>query len=173
MKKLLFAACLCTIMIFSVSTGWSAPIDSILGYESLPIASEAAELTFVNTVLADLGMGMAGLYNGTGAKVTFGGNDKEIVYDPGFAWDYAVVKVDGHNDFSYVFWDNQAGGGDNILTTPLHGTNPFNMGNPPRGYGISHITWFVGTTQVPEPSTILLLVTGLAGVGLLRRRFKS
>ena len=41
----------------------------------------------------------------------------------------------------------------------------------PFGDGIAPQLWIV--RDVPEPSTILLVCTGLAGLGLLRRRFKS
>lgn len=179
MKKIFLAVCVCA-MLFVVSTVWAAPItgpwnyaspiDSILGYDQFTPANETQELVFANSVLALLGMGTTELLNGTGMKVTFPSDDtKDIVYNPGFAWVYAVVKVDGPNDYSYLFWDNQAGGGDDILNTPDAGTLPFNMGTPP--LGISHITWF-GPTQVPEPMTLFLLGLGLVGIAGIRRKMK-
>ena len=48
--------------------------------------------------------------------------------------------------------------------------NPSHVNNgEPGSFGIRQ----VATTSVPEPSTILLLGAGLAGVGILRRRFKK
>jgi hypothetical protein len=41
------------------------------------------------------------------------------------------------------------------------------------GIGFGAVSWGPSSASVPEPSTILLLGAGLAGVGLLRRRFKN
>jgi len=39
------------------------------------------------------------------------------------------------------------------------------------GYGLSHVTY--STTAVPEPSTMLLLGSGVIGLVVLRRKFKA
>jgi hypothetical protein len=161
------------------STGpwnYTSPTDSILGYESLATANEATELAFANSVLSFLGMGSTELTNGTGMKYTVPlPTPSSIVYSPGFSWDYAVVKVDGPNDYSYLFMDDNSSGnllnGDDILTTPLAGTFPFNLGSP--ALGISHITFLGGTTLVPEPLTLILLGFGIVGLAGLRRRLKK
>jgi len=179
MKKIFIAVFMCTFLIFVASpggavpivnppTGWTygSPVDTILGFEYLHEANETQELIFANTVLASYGMGTTELLNGTGEKVNIPGDAKSIAWDPGFAWVYAAVKVDGPNDYTYLFWDNQAAGGDDILTTPAARTLPFNGPE----LGISHITFF-GPSQVPEPTTMLLLGFGLVGFTILRKRF--
>ncbi len=40
------------------------------------------------------------------------------------------------------------------------------------GVGVQVGTWGVTVTAIPEPSTLVLLGMGLAGVGIVRRRFK-
>ncbi len=187
MKKAFLAICVCAIF-FAASTVWAVPstnvpggwtylnADTILGYEYLQQGNETEALTFANAVLAVYGMAPTELLNGTGEKITFQAGPNDIILDPGFAWVYAVVKVDGPNDYSYLFWDTYAAGGDNILQTPTANTFPYNMIDtnsvPPGPLGISGITFF-GPSSVPEPMTLLLLGFGLVGMAGARRVFKK
>ena len=80
-----------------------------------------------------------------------GGHD----FDPGIAegWDYAVGIL---GNYWAAFEDT---GNDNFLTT-----GPFR-------YGVSQVTFFNGTsTSVPEPATILLLLSGLVGLVSFRKK---
>lgn len=77
-------------------------------------------------------------------------------YDPGFAWLYAVVKVDGKNDGWYAYQND----GINGLSVPTVGQYR---------YGISHVSFF-GSTPVPEPATLILLGLGLLGIAGIRRK---
>ena len=178
MKKILISLCL---LFLAASTSWglsysafetgpwySSGSDTLLGYGEFSPTNEANELIFANDVLTALGMGTTELLYGTGMKIDFPSSTdyKQLLsYDPGFAWEYAVVKVDGPNDFHYLYQDTYASGGDDLLETFAQGTTPFNMNN----YGISHITWF-GPAPVPEPSTLILLGVGLAGLAAYRRK---
>lgn len=75
-------------------------------------------------------------------------------YDPGFHWDFAVVKY-GNYWIAYEDTDK-----DHLLTTDRFRN------------GISHITFFA-PSPVPEPATMLLLGLGLMGVAGIRRKFKQ
>jgi hypothetical protein len=84
-----------------------------------------------------------------------GSDVKQLIdYDPGFHWDYAVVKY-GNYWIAYEDTDQ-----DHLLTTGRFQN------------GISHITFF-DPTPVPEPTTLLLLGFGLIGLSGIRRKFKK
>jgi len=185
--KMLTLVLCAALMVFSASPvcgapiigpwNYTSPIDSILGYEALANANPDTEQAFAAAVLGISTTQLLSNYGYVKQEAPFqaGGafyNSKALSgYDPGFAWVYAVVKVDGPNDFFYLFWDNQAAGGDDLLTTPSANTTPFNMivvGPPTGPLGISHVSFFT-TTAVPEPLTLLLLGLGLVGVAGVRR----
>jgi hypothetical protein len=187
MKKLLILM-VAALMVFSASPGWAAPvlgpweytspIDSILAYDYLATASDAEEQAFVADVLNITTEQLLQTYGFVKVETPFqgggalAGSTALSDFNPGFSWVYAVVKVDGPNDYSYLFVDDKIlPGGDDRLNTPSANTLPFNMieiGAVPTGpLGISHISFF--TTAVPEPLSLLLLGFGLVGLAGVRR----
>jgi PEP-CTERM motif len=76
-------------------------------------------------------------------------------FNPGFSWDYAVVK---YGKYYNAFGDEF---GNDLLTTPEFAK------------GISHIRFYgPDTNPVPEPTTMLLLGFGLIGLATFgRKRF--
>ena len=102
-------------------------------------------------------------------------------YDPGFDWNYAVVKW---GQWHTAFADAPLPGGDNRLTIGTSSNyDVFHQEHGLWDFGISFVSFFGGEnglppngppngppTQVPEPVTLILLGTGLLGVIGVRRK---
>ena len=89
----------------------------------------------------------------------------------------AVVVKAGDNFMIQDYWQNGAG---SFATSGLWSTWPLVVGQNQNQPEVSHITFFTfddgGTVpggEIPEPGTILLLGTGLMGLGIWRLKRKQ
>jgi hypothetical protein len=184
MKKVLAIAGLGVLMMFVALPAWSYPVDTILGQTYLENASDATEIAWAESVLGLPAGGLSGydFYK----DISYASLDPSLKYLDGafwsgHSWDYAIVKVDGPNDYTYLFRDDNGvlplslSNGDDFLSTGLPGSLNngfyFNAGDPPKG--VSHVDFFGHQEQVPEPATMLLLGLGIIGLAGMRRKFKK
>lgn len=83
----------------------------------------------------------------------------QVNYDPGFAWDYAVVKI-GNKWFAFA--DD---GDDDLLSFDLTDQSFNNAMGHQSFYSFDYVP-----KEVPEPTTLMLMGAGIAVLGACRRR---
>jgi hypothetical protein len=109
---------------------------------------------FLGTYDVSSGTGLEGFLTFSGGVITLSG------YFTGYT-DLQVLIKTGSGQYDPDWAVFQLSGGELTINTLI---------DPSQGGGISHISLFGTSTNVPEPGTLGLLGLGLLGVGLARRR---
>jgi len=176
MKRHLLAIMVVFGLLVFASTGWAVPLSEVGGldtlYDSALLANSGypTELAWIQLVL--------------GPGYTFA---EEDIYDSsGAAWEavdntnYWALNLDGTPEYFYI----KIGTGSLPPGTPDH---YLYINNPEYDWAVVDLSDFgdaanidvfrishigeVGTTQTPEPASILLLGIGMVGLAGFRRKF--
>lgn len=158
--------------------------NTLFGYNdwSFAVKDDAGGFSESETVSGFTFSLTAGTGNGQGSSLgTWGLNVQDANSSDSFTipfeMDFAVYLKGGNNG-AFYFFDNTTINASNAGTFQINFQN--GGGNPPN---LSHITLLVrdmhnvengggGSSEVPEPASMLLFGAGLLGLGLSRRRSK-
>ena len=167
MKKKLLGVCFCLLAMASMSMA-ATTHDSILAFGVGEIEDSFEALANHLGVSSDYVVDS--LFT-TGINKPLGTN--MVSYAPEFefegGWDYLVLwSMD--TDLWYLFADDYSdnlgdGFADGLLTTPFLGAD-FN----PEGMMFDSALGFVSPAPVPEPGSLLLLGSGIIGLGVVVKR---
>lgn len=174
MKNSLFgigAFLLCTVLsnpAAALTIGEVGGVDDLMAEANLQNSGDASEEAWVESVLGtDVTLEFKDEEFGRGEWLDVGVGLFALNLD--ILSDYFLVKVGrgGGSEYHWFLFDNIGDLAFAVIDLDEMGFADSRIENIK---AVSHVDGFGGTSQVPEPGTLLLLGSGLLGLGILRRR---